>query len=359
MRPPDREGPSYAEMLARKKLEEAAAVPGPGSYAPPMSDFEVAANANAGPFNVTAKRFSEKVTTGDLGPGEYTDGIEKQTKAMNIKEKHPASLHTTPFGVTAGRFGKQSVVGQAMEGATPGPGSYTGDDTGFLSAQQDRHFGRFEGGFGSATDRFPQAVQQYSADVGPGAYESRPDPEVQAQLGRRRHRGGLSCLDSSVSREKVIRQSLNITNAANEPAPGDYAIETEFGARGPPGRADIPQVAETPFGITVKRWGDGKTKSTTNNVPKPSPGTYDVPDHKKTLPYKGRNGQPVTEALASFGSNSERFPKRAAGEGRRTRVPGPGEYTDGVKAATTKWRTPTFNVTIKRTEANAKIVEVL
>merc|ERR1711998_718785 len=118
-------------------------------------------------------------------------------KAIVVKERHPASLHTTPFGVTAG-----------VDGAAPGPGSYTKEDTGFLSAQQDRQFGRFEGGFGSGSERFQGQKQPYSADLGPGAYDTVPDPELAESLGRRRHRGGMSSLDSGISREKSIKQSL-------------------------------------------------------------------------------------------------------------------------------------------------------
>jgi len=355
-----REGPGYDETLARKKLEEAAAIPGPGTYAPPRSDFEKSTGSqNAGPFNGTAKRFKDKMDDlGELGPGEYSDGLQKATKAMKIKEPHAAALHNTPFGCTAGRFGKQSVVGQATSGATPGPGAYTKEDTGFLSQQQDRQFGRFEGGFGSGSERFQAASQAYSADVGPGAYEVNPDAEVSEKLGRRRHKGGLSCLDSSFPREKGISQSLNIVNAGNQPAPGDYEVDKGLGKMGPPGREEVAHVQETPFGITVKRWGDGKTKSRINNFAPPGPGTYDAITAKTALEPRGRDGKPV-ERQVSFGISAERFHRRAPGEGRRTKMPGPGEYTDGVKAATTKWRTPTFNVSIKRTEAEAKIVEVL
>ena len=60
-------------------------------------------------------------------------------------------------------------------------------------------------------------------------------------------------MDSSVTREHVIQKSLGITNSSNQPAPGDYAIHSDLGPRGPPGRQDIPQIAETPFGVTVKR----------------------------------------------------------------------------------------------------------
>ena len=63
-----------------------------------------------------------------------------------------------------------------MEGATPGPGAYAKEDTAFITEQHDRQFGRFEGGFGSASDRFPHKSSQYSADVGPGAYEVEPHP---------------------------------------------------------------------------------------------------------------------------------------------------------------------------------------
>merc|ERR1711871_1941345 len=137
-------------------------------------------------------------------------------------------------------------------------------------------------------------------------------------------------------------------------APGDYLVQEDMGIHGPPGRSDIPLVAETPFGVTVKRWGDGKSKSTTNNFCGPGPATYSASEAKDALPRRDRAGQQILEQV-SFGTSAERFNKRVAGEGRRTKVPGPGEYSDGVKAATTKWRTPTFNVSIKRTEAQAKI----
>jgi len=362
MRPPDHsEGPTHAEHLARKKLEEAASVPGPGSYAAYRSEFEKAEKPHAQPFCTTASRFSNKLnpTMGDLGPGAYSDGMMAVTNSINVKERHPASLHTTPFGCTAGRFGKQSVVGQALVGATPGPGSYTKEETGFIAAQHDRQFGRFEGGFGSAVDRFNQVGQpNSSAEVGPGAYEVGPEPQMAAALAKRRHKGGVSSMDSTISREKGISISLGVVNASAEPAPGDYQVEKGLGSMGPPGREDIPQVHETPFGITVKRWKDGKSKSIANSQTTPGPGQYDDDKANLALPARDREGKPI-EGVVSFTTSAERFAKRAPGEGRRTKVPGPGEYTDGVKAATVKWRTPTFNVSIKRTEAMAKQVEVL
>jgi len=354
-------GESYAQTVARKKLEEAARVPGPGSYAPNTSDFERGLKEKSvAPFNNTAKRFTNKSQSGDIGPGQYNDGIEKAKKSIVIKERHPAALHTTPFGVTAGRFGKQSITGQSMAAGTPGPGSYTQEDTGFLSQQQDKQFGRFEGGFGSVSERFREGKQQYSADIGPGAYDAVPDPQVTAALERRRHKGGSSMLSSGISREKVINQSLNIVSAADEPAPGDYETRENVGAKGPPGRQSIPQVAETPFGVTIKRWEDGKTKSTSRFEP-PGPGSYHADKVRKDIPMKDAAGKEKKGKGVSFDSGPDRFggKKRGLNIPDKFKYPEPGDYTEGVKAATSKWRTPTFNVSVKRAEALAKIVEVL
>ena len=219
-------GESYAECVARKKLEEAAAVPGPGTYAPPKTEFDRLSMVREGPacFNNTAQRWSThgKNQTGDLGPGEYTE-----SSSIKIKKRHPASLHATPFGVTAGRFGK---AGAMPPSEAPGPGAYQKEDTGFLSAQQDKQFGRFEGGFGSVSERFQDGKQQYSADLGPGAYEAVPDPAVQAALQKRRHRGGLSSLDSGISREKGIRESLGIGHPLAASLLSNYIVTESKGA---------------------------------------------------------------------------------------------------------------------------------
>ena len=70
------------------------------------------------------------------------------------------------------------------------------------------------------------------ADVGPGAYDAVPDPVIEAALNKRRHKGGLSSMDCAIPREKMIRQSLGIVNAGNEPCPGDYVIEKGLGSFG-------------------------------------------------------------------------------------------------------------------------------
>jgi len=349
--PPQRSthGATYNEMLARKRLEEAANVPGPGSYGvPDPSPFDkagdsgpskgVGTKAQGKGFGVTAKRLVPDKEV-SIGPGQY----EEIRTAIQQKGAHPLATHVTPFGNTASRFVKQASAD------VPGPGSYIDDPKGGAAMKQlKQRLGKFEGGFGSGSSRFDadgSYVGSTGRDVGPGTYEGGLDPETHEMLENRRHRGLGSTFMSKDSRAKVVSKSLGLSGKEDEPAPGDYVVESNIGGNG----RDTNK--ERPFNTSDERWRVSKTDKT------PGPVTYEPEKAKPAAARRDRTGKAVI-AQNSFNAAAGRFDEKPAVAGighslRHTTKPGPGQYDDGMVEATTKWRKPTYNITIRRSEMQA------
>lgn len=110
--------------------------------------------------------------------------------------------------------------------------------------------------------------------------------------------------------------------------------------------------SEKPFGTSDKRWKAKKEHKF------PPPGAYETEKCNKALPRRGRDGKPVVATKGAFNVNAARFSEKPPGVGRRTKQPGPGQYTDGVLDATVKWQKPTYNISIRRSEMQANKVHV-
>lgn len=127
---------------------------------------------------------------------------------------------------------------------------------------------------------------------------------------------------------------------------GDYTVDGEWL---PEEVTDIN--AEKPFGTSDKRWKERKEDKF------PPPGAYDTTKCRKALPRRDREGKAVKATKGAFNVNAARFSEKPPGVGRRTKQPGPGQYSEGVLDAT-KWQKPTYNITIRRSEMQANKVHV-
>eukprot|EP00656_Telonema_subtile_P044671 TRINITY_DN50935_c0_g2_i1.p1 TRINITY_DN50935_c0_g2~~TRINITY_DN50935_c0_g2_i1.p1 ORF type:complete len:551 (-),score=97.84 TRINITY_DN50935_c0_g2_i1:38-1690(-) len=305
-------GENYSQMLTRKRLEEAAAVPGPGSYGVPSNFDQERRGAPGKGFGTTSERFQHTAQTGVVGPGQYDDS----RSAIKAKSSHPLATHITPFGTTSNRFGKS-----AAEDRVPGPGSYIE-----IIASGDPHVksaGGISGGFGSCSTRFNAAgsyTGNTTCDVGPGTYDA-GEQEVTGMLQKRRHNGMSSTFMSGNTRDKVVTASLGLVGQQDQPAPGDYVVE-------PHTVYSTNMNAAKPFGTSDSRWKVRKDEKY------PSPGAYLAENAQLSLPRRGRDGRPVQTNKGGFNVNSARFVSKPPGVGRRTKQPGPGQYADGLEQAT-------------------------